>query len=101
MNTISYIIIALAELVVIDITATRIFQCARKMNLYRFGLYGIYLVLAALQPLLFYDANLNTVIALFISFFVSYSYAANLFTHVLISLTAVAIGICSEGGCGY
>lgn len=97
MNMISYIVIALAELIVIDMTANRIFQCVRKTYLYRFGLYGIYLVLATIQPLFFYNANLNTVIALFISFFVSYSYTTNLLTHVLISLTAVAIGIGSEG----
>lgn len=97
MNTIAYMVIALAELIVIDMTANRIFQCDRKARSFRLGLYGFYMVFITLQPLFFYDANLNTVIALLLSFLVSYGYTANLFTRVLISLTSVANGICSEG----
>lgn len=97
MNIISYVVIALAELIVIDITANRIFQCAQKTFLCRACVYGIYLSFATIQPLLHYNAYLNTLIALLLTIIVSFSYTANLLTHLIISLTSVAISICGEG----
>lgn len=96
MDIISYVVTAFAELINIDLTATRIFQFPRKAFTFRIFLCAIYLVISTMLPTFHYDANLITATSLFLSWFVSFGYDTNWYNHVLIALISTSVGICGE-----
>ena len=97
MTTISYIVIAIVELLVTDIISCKLFQCKRKNILLIFALYSAYLLLSVAHISFNYILNFNLVISTFLTLCVCVGYVTNWRTRCLITLISVSIGLASEG----
>lgn len=97
MITISYIAIAIVELLVTDIIACKLFQCKRKGIQILFVLYSAYLLLSVAHISFNYILNFNLLVSIFLTMCVCTGYVANWRTRCLIALLSVSIGLASEG----
>lgn len=97
MTIISYIVIAIVEIVVIDITARYLIQCNRISNLKSYLLYMIYILFSILQTSFTYSVQINLLVSTILTFIVCAGYQTSWRNRLLITLISEAIGLTSEG----